>query len=117
MRELVAEHVRPLLLDLVAVRRRLERRDVGNIDTGERAFLFERDANGAHLTDQIWMPMDVDDVVEVARPAPLGERTDLLRGEIGSRVGENPASRQRLVAVRMHDVATHRSVHHRFVAR
>jgi hypothetical protein len=40
----------------------------------------------------------VDDVVEVSRPAPLGERPELLGKQLGDRVTQHAVHRERRIA-------------------
>jgi 3-oxoacyl-[acyl-carrier protein] reductase len=55
--------------------------------------------------DEVGVPMQVDDVVEVPRAAAFGERPQLLAEELGNRVRNHASHGERMVAVLMTDGA------------
>ena len=79
----MAEHVRPLCLDLVSERRIencLQRR---GIDTDMCALGFENLRHVASASDQVRMPVRVDDVIQVAGTAPLSQGSEFLAEQFG----------------------------------
>ena len=87
--QLVAEHVRPLGLDLVSERGRADRGKGRRVDACVGALRRQDLSYVVGAADQVWMAMGVDDVVEVAGPAPLSECSDLLSEKLWQRVADH----------------------------
>jgi hypothetical protein len=58
-----------------------------------RALLIERVQDDTSAVNEIWMAVNVHDVVEIARPAALCECAQLLAHEFGDRVREHAFTR------------------------
>src|SRR6266496_6024459 len=74
------------------------------------AFAFEHPADSSRKTDEVWMAIHVDDIVEIAWAATLSQCSELLTEEFGDGVARDPTHRQR-VAVRVPDGAKHGTAH------
>jgi hypothetical protein len=69
------------------------------------ALLCERVLNSCGETEQVWVAVYVDDVVEVAWTTSLGQRACLLGRELCEGVAMDAARRERAVAVGVDDRA------------
>jgi len=112
---LVSQHVVPFLLEFLPERRCSYRVGVWNCDARMCALLIEYGENGCGPADEVGMSVDVDDVVEVARPTPLGECAKLLGEQLCDRVREHPFGREGAVAVRMENRPENGSLDKHFV--
>ena len=90
----MAKHVLPLLLDLRPVRRVVNGGSVGHGDTGMRALPLQDPTNRRCQADQVWMAVHVYDVVEVPRPASLGEGAQLLAEQLDQGVAQDADPRR-----------------------
>lgn len=79
MRKLVRQHVVPFLLEFLPERRCSYGVSVRDCNARMCALLIEGRENGCGPANEVGMSVDVDDVVEVARPTPLGECAKLFR--------------------------------------
>jgi hypothetical protein len=84
--ELVAEHVVPFSLDLLSkpgCQHGFQRR---HIDSSVCALLPQHCRDGRCSSDEVGVPVKVDDVVEVAGTASFGECSQFLTEEFGDRI-------------------------------
>lgn len=101
--ELMAEHVLPFPFDLIAepaVADRLQGRDG---DAGVLTFALQHCSDRGGASHEVGMAVQVHDVVKVARPAALGQGTQLLPEQLGDREARHSPDRQGLITVLMPD--------------
>src|SRR5579875_3547617 len=101
------EHVLPFGLDLRPEWRGEQGLERRNVDADECALFLQNAGDVDSSADEVGVPMQVDDVVEVARSAAFGECPQLLAEEFRDRVRQHTADWKRLIAVVVADLPDH----------
>lgn len=110
----MAEHVAPLPLNLLPVRRGADRVGSRNIDAGMRPLLRQHRGHHWSLADKIGMTVHVHYVLQVPWSTPLTQGTKLLPEQLDQRVADNSVARK-CIAVLVSNCAEHSLLHQDFV--
>ena len=103
--QLMPEHIVPFALDLRPEGRSKQGLKRRNVNAGVCALLLQNTSDVDGTADEVGVPMQVDDVVEVPRAAAFGERSQLLAEQLGNRGCNHAPHGERMVAVLMTDWA------------